>query len=37
MCLIIPSSECPCRRLSQELASREGLRNQKLINTKTAR
>ena len=36
-CLILPPSERTCRRLSQDVASRETLRNRKVINTKSAR
>ena len=37
ICLILPPSERTCRRLSQDVASRETLRNRKVINTKSAR
>jgi hypothetical protein len=37
ICLILPPSERTCRRLSQDVASREILRNRKVINTKSAR
>ena len=33
ICLILPPSERTCRRLSQDVASRETLRNRKVINT----
>ena len=36
ICLIRPSSERTCRRLSQDVASRETLRDRKVINTKSA-
>ena len=35
ICLILPPSERTCRRLSQDVASRETLRNRKVINTKS--
>jgi hypothetical protein len=35
ICLILPPSERTCRRLSQEVASRETLRNRKVIKTKS--
>jgi hypothetical protein len=37
ICLILPPSERTCRRLSQDVASRETLRNRKVINTMSAR
>jgi hypothetical protein len=37
ICLILPPSERTCRRLSQDVASRQTLRNRKVINTKSAR
>jgi len=37
ICLILRSSERTCRRLSQHVASRQTLRNRKVINTKSAR
>ncbi len=37
ICLILPPSERTCRRLSQDVASRETLRDRKVINTKSAR
>ena len=37
ICLILPPSERTCRRFSQDVASRETLRNRKVINTKSAR
>ena len=37
ICLILPPSERTCRRLSQDVASRETLRNRKVINIKSAR
>jgi hypothetical protein len=37
ICLILPPSERTCRRLSQDVVSRETLRNRKVINTKSAR
>ena len=33
ICLILPPSERTCRRLSQDVASRETLRNRKVINS----
>jgi energy-coupling factor transporter ATP-binding protein EcfA2 len=36
ICLILPPSERTCRRLSQDVASRETSRNRKVINTKSA-
>jgi hypothetical protein len=36
ICLILPPSERTCRRLSQAVASRETLRNRKVINVKSA-
>ena len=37
ICLILPPSERTCRRLSQDVASRETLRNRKVTNTKSSR
>ena len=37
ICLILPPGERTCRRLSQDVASRETLRNRKVSNTESAR
>jgi hypothetical protein len=36
ICLILPPPERTCRRLGQQVASRETLRDQKVINTNSA-